>query len=117
MSFLDRVTGFLDDRERVARILFVLGALEGISGVAAGALYGAALASGDPTATFLTVFVPLSALWALFTYLAYRGLASRNPLLAFVFWSFVVFNFFVFPVGTLVAGASVWIRRELGPGR
>lgn len=117
MSFLDHVRGFLDDRERVARILFVLGALEGISGVGAGALYGAALGSGDPMATFLTVFAPLSALWALFTYLAYRGLASRNFLLAFVFWVYVVFHFFVFPVGTFIAVASVWIRRDLRPGR
>src|SRR5262252_720972 len=97
----------------LSKFTFTLDAILGILSVGGAALYGAALTSGNPWVAFFAVFVPCSALWALFCYGAYKGLTSENAALEVVFWLYVVGNFFVFPVGTVIAGVSIWLWREL----
>lgn len=60
-----------------------------------------------------TTFVPLSAAWSLFCYCAYKGLTSQNIVLKSVFWFHVACNVFIFPVGTGIAGLSIWLWRDL----
>ena len=100
------------NRLLVTRLVFFLGAAVGILSIGGAALYGATFSSANVWQAFLTTFVPCAALWALFCYAAYQGFSSRNPILKCVFWLYVVFNVFVFPVGTAIAGVSVWLWRE-----
>lgn len=100
----------------MAKFVFSLDALLGILSVGGAALYGAAYASGNMWTTFLAIFVPFAVLWALLCYGAYKGLTSEKAVLKFVFWSYVVGNVFGFPVGTAIAGVSIWLWRDLRRG-
>jgi len=104
---------FLNNRSKVAQSIFSLDAVLGILSIGGAALYGAAYSSGKAWPAFLAIFVPCAVLWALFCYGAYRGLTSDNIILKFVFWLYVVGNVFVFPVGTAIAGVSIWLWRDL----
>jgi hypothetical protein len=106
----------MDNRIRVAKFVFSLDAVLGILSVGGAALYGAAYASGKMWTTFLAIFVPFAVLWAFFCYGAYKGLTSEKAVLKFVFWSYVVGNVFGFPVGTAIAGVSIWLWRDLRRG-
>ena len=101
------------NRIRVAKFVFSLDAVLGILSVGGAALYGVALTSGNKWTAFFAPFVPIAALWALFCYLAYKGLTSENAVLKFVFWLNVVGNVFGFPVGTAIAGVSIWLWRDI----
>ncbi|MBK7976374.1 MAG: hypothetical protein IPK07_24920 [Deltaproteobacteria bacterium] len=103
----------LGDRLLLARLIFGADAVLGVGTIAAAALYGAALSTGSAKATFAGTFVPLAALWVLFCRLAYAGLTSERLALKILFWAHVVGHFFALPVGTLIAGTSVWIWRDL----
>ena len=103
----------MSDRITVAKLLFSLDAVLGILGAGGGALYAAALSSGNVWAAFLAIFVPSALLWSLFCYLAYKGLTAENVVLKVVFWSFVVGHVLVFPVGTAIAGVCIWLWRDL----
>lgn len=103
----------MDNHMRVAKFVFSLDAILGILSIGGAALYGAAFASGDAWTAFFAIFVPFSVLWALFCHLAYKGLTSEKAVLKFVFWSHVVGNAFGFPIGTAIAGVSIWLWREL----
>lgn len=104
---------FLEDRIRVAKFVYFLDAFMGILSIGGAALYGAAFSSGNVWTTSLTIFVPCAVLWSLFCYAAYKGLTSESAALKCVFWVHVVGNALGFPVGTVIAGVSVWLRREL----
>ena len=118
----------MKNRIRVAKFMFSLGALLGILSAFYGSAYIAALTSDSGphpkeawTTTLLIIFVPVSVLWSSFCYLAYKGLTSNKTILKFIFWFYVVWNVFVFPIGTVIAGVSVWLWRDLkrqniGPG-
>ena len=101
------------DRITVAKLTFSLDAVLGILGAGGAALYGAAYSSGNVWTTFLTIFVPSAMLWPLFCYSAYKGLTSQHVVLKVVFWLFVVLHVFPFPVGTAIAGVSIWLWRDL----
>ena len=103
----------MNNRVRVAKFVFSLDAVLGILSIGGAALYGAAVTSGNAWVTFLAIFVPFSVLWSSFCYWAYKGLTSEKPILKFVFWSNVVGNVFGFPVGTAIAGVSIWLWRDL----
>lgn len=104
----------MNNRIRLARFTFSLGAILGILGIGAAWIYGVSYSrQPDFLPTFFSIFLPLAALWSLFCYGAYRGLTSRKSILKFVFWFFVVFHFFCFPVGTAISGVSVWLWRDL----
>lgn len=105
---------FLEDRTRLARILFGLDAAMGVLAIASAALYGAALTSGNRWVAFFGMLLPLSALWMLLCFGAYKGLTRGHALLQILFWVYVVGNFFAFPVGTAISAASIWLWRELG---
>ena len=107
------MTKFLKDRIRVAKVIFGLDAVLGILSIGAAALYVAALTSGNAWAAFLATLVPFAALWSSFCYCAYKGLTSEKAVLKVVFWLYVVGNVFVFPVGTAIAGVSIWLLRDL----
>jgi len=100
-------------RVRVAQFVFSLDAVLGILSIGGAALYGAALSSGKAWTAFLAIFVPFALLWSLFCYGAYKGLTSEKAALKFVFWSNVVGNVFGFPVGTAIAGVSIWLWRDV----
>jgi hypothetical protein len=97
----------------VAQLVFSLDAVLGIFAVGGAALYGATFTSGNVWTAFFATFVPFAALWTLFCYGAYKGLTGKNAVLKIVFWSHVVGNVFVFPVGTAISGVSIWLWREL----
>ena len=102
-------------RIRIARFTFSFDAVLGVLAVAGACLYAAAYnrhAAVWPL--ILTVFVPFSLLWSLFCYGAYKGLTSERTALKFVFWCHVVLNAFSFPIGTVIAGVSIWLWRGLG---
>lgn len=101
------------DRSRVAKFVFSLDAFLGILSIGGAALYTATYSSGNVWTTSLAIFVPFSVLWALFCYWAYQGLTSEKVVLKCVFWSHVVGNAFGFPVGTAIAGVSIWLWRDL----
>ena len=101
------------NRIRIAQFLFALDGLLGIASIGAAALYGAAWSSGNVWTAALTIFVPCAALWSLLCYGAYKGLTSSNKALNALFWIIVVGNAIGFPVGTAIAGAYVWLWREL----
>lgn len=101
------------DRIKVAKLTFSLSAVLGTLSAGGAALYGAAYSSGNVWTVFPAIFVPSAMLWSLFCYLAYKGLTSQNALLKVVFWLFVVLHVFPFPVGTAIAGVSIWLWREL----
>lgn len=103
----------MNNRITVAKIIFSLDAAMGIMSIGGAALYGATLTSGNMWTVCLAIFVPFTVLWSLFCYLAYQGLTSEKAVLKFVFWSHVVGNAFGFPVGTAIAGVSIWLWREL----
>ena len=104
----------MNNRIKVAKLIFSLGAVLGILSAGGGVLYGAALGPRSAMwTTFLATFVPVAVLWSLFCYLAYKGLTSERAVLKFVFWTFVVFNLFVFPIGTGISGVSIWLWRDL----
>jgi hypothetical protein len=103
----------MSNRIRVAKFVFSLDAVLGILSIGGAALYGAAFTSGNAWTSFIAVFVPLSVLWAAFCYWAYKGLTSEKAILKLVFWSYVVGNVFGFPVGTAIAGVSIWLWRDL----
>jgi len=103
----------MNDRLTVAKIMFSVDAVLGILSIGGAALYCAALSSRNVWTTFAAIFVPFAVLCALFCYWDYKGLRSEKTVLKFVFWSYVVGNFFVFPVGTIIAGASIWLWRDL----
>lgn len=95
--------------------LFSLDAVLGILSIGGAALYGAAYSSKPVWAAFLPIFLPFSALWALFCYGAYKGLTSTNAFLNVVFWLFVVGHIVGFPVGTAISGVCIWLWRSLSP--
>ena len=100
------------DRVTVARFIYSLDAFLGILAVAGACLYGAAYNPHASVWTIvLTTFVPFSALWAAFCYGAYKGLASDNAFLKFMFWFHVGCNVFAFPIGTAIAGVAIWLWR------
>lgn len=102
----------MNHRIRVAKLVFSLDAVLGNLSVGGAALYGAAFTSGNPWTAFLAIFVPFATLWSMFCYWAYRGLTSEKAVLKFVFWSYVVVNALGFPVGTAIAGVSIWLWRD-----
>lgn len=102
---------FLEDRIRIAKILYGLDAVLGVFTAGAVALHGAAWSTTKGWTPFVAIFVPASLLWLLLCYGAYRGLTSRNILLKAVFWLHVAFNVFPFPVGTAIAGVAIWLWR------
>lgn len=103
------------DRETFARIVFCIGAAMGVLSAGAGALYAAAMGSSGTAfwIQFVAIWAPVAALWMLFCYGAYRGLASRNVALRVVFWLFVLFHVFVFPIGTAISAACLWLSRDM----
>ncbi len=105
----------MSDCIRLARYLFSLDAVLGIFAIGGAALYGTAYSSHGVWATFLSIFMPSSALWALFCYGAYKGLTSPNAFSRLLFWLFVVGHVFAFPVGTAISSACVWLWRKLPP--
>ena len=97
-----------------ASALFGFSALVGVVVIGAGALSGAAWAPNARVwIVFAQVFIPAASVWLAFSYGAYKGLASDNAGLRFLFWANVGVMFFIFPVGTAVAAAMVWLWREL----
>ena len=106
---------FLEDRIRVAKVLFGFDAVSGALSVAGAALYGAALGSGNAWLTFLGILVPFALLWSLICWCAYRGLTTGGIGFQVVFWLFVAGHLFAFPVGTAIAGLCLWLWRELHP--
>ena len=100
-------------RIKVARFVFALDAILGILSIGGAALYGAAFTSENVWTAFLAIFVPFAVLWSLFCYWAYKGLTSDKAVLKVVFWLYVVGNAFGFPVGTAIAGVSIWLWRDL----
>ena len=104
----------MNNRIRVAQFMFSLDAVLGILAVGAACLYGAAYNRHAGLLTiFLTIFVPLAVLWSSFCYCAYKGLTSENAVLKFLFWFYVVCNALGFPIGTAIAGVSIWLWRDL----
>jgi hypothetical protein len=103
----------MNDRIRMAKFVFSLDAVLGILSIGGAALYGAAFTSGNAWTEFFIIFVPFSVLWSSFCYWAYKGLTSQKAVLKFVFWSNVVGNVCGFPVGTAIAGVSIWLWRDL----
>ena len=103
----------LDDRVRIAKVLFGVDAVLGILAIGGAALYGAALTSGNPWVAFFGMLLPLSALWLLLCYVAYQGLTTGHGVAKIVFWLYVTGNFFAFPTGTAISGLSIWLWREL----
>jgi hypothetical protein len=103
----------MNDRVKLAKYLFSLDAVLGILSIGGAALYGAAYSSKSVWVAFFPVFVPFSALWALFCYGAYKGLTSPNAFSKVVFWLFVVGHVAAFPVGTAISGACIWLWRGL----
>ena len=106
---------FMNDRVRLAKYLFSLEAALGILSIGGAALFGAAYSSKSMWLAFPLIFVPFSALWALFCYGAYKGLTSPNVFSNLVFWLFVVGHLFAFPIGTAISGACIWLWRDLSP--
>jgi hypothetical protein len=104
---------FMRDRVRLAKLLFSVDAVLGILSIGGAALYGAAYSSKSLWMAFLPVFVPFSVLWALFCYGAYKGLTSPNAVSKVLFWLFVAGHAVGFPIGTAIAGACIWLWREL----
>jgi len=107
----------MNDRVRLAKLLFSVDAALGILSIGGAALYGAAYSSKSLWTAFLPVFVPFSALWVLFCYGAYKGLTSPNAFSKVLFWLFVAGHAVGFPIGTAIAGACIWLWRELSRGR
>jgi hypothetical protein len=105
-------TKLMADPVRLARHLFSFDAVLGISSIGAAVLYGAAYSSKSLWVAFLPIFVPSSALWALFCYGAYRGLVGTDAFSKAVFWLFVIGHSIAFPIGTAIAGMCIWLRRE-----
>ena len=103
----------MENRIKVAKFVFSLDGLLGVLSIGGAALYGATFKSGNVWMAFLPIFVPFSLLWALFCYSAYKGLTSENAVLKFVFWANVAGNKFASPVGTAIAGVSIWLWRDL----
>ncbi len=110
----------MKNRIKVAKFMFSLGALLGILSAGGAGLYAVAYTPGSGTppikealTTFLIIFVPVSVLWSSFCYLGHKGLTSNKTILKFKFWFYVVWNVFVFPIGTVIAGVSVWLWRDL----
>jgi len=103
----------MNSRIRVAKFVFSLDAVLGILSIGGAALYGAAFTSGKAWTAFVAIFLPFAVLWSSFCYWAYKGLTSEKAVLKFVFWSYVVGNVFGFPVGTAIAGVSIWLWRDL----
>jgi hypothetical protein len=103
----------MNNRIRVAKLIFSLDAVLGILAVGGACLYAAAYNRHAGLLTCLPIFVPLAVLWSSFCYWAYKGLTSEKAVLKFVFWSYVVCNVFSFPIGTGIAGVSIWLWRDL----
>ena len=104
----------MNNRIKVAKFIFSLDALLGILAVGAACLFGAAYNRHAPLLPiFLTIFLPLAVLWSVFCYCAYKGLTSEKAVLKFVFWFYVVCNVLSFPIGTAIAGVSIWLWRDL----
>ena len=104
---------FFDDRIRIAKYLYLLEAVLGVLAIAGAALYGAALSTRNFWPAFLPIFALCSVLWTLFCFGVYKGLTSDPLIFKIFFWGNVVFNVFVFPVGTAISGVSIWLWREL----
>ena len=102
------------NRIKVARFMFSIDAVLGILAVGAACLFGAAYNRHAPLLPiFLTIFLPLAVLWSLLCYGAYKGLTSEKFILKIVFWFHVACNVLSFPIGTAVAGVSIWLWRDL----
>lgn len=108
--------GLLADRVWLARVLFSIDAVLGILVAGAAALSGAAWTSANPRQVFVAILIPLAIIWIAVCYGAYKGVTTRRPVLLAVFWVCVIVNLPTFPIGTAIAGASVWLWRELKPG-
>ncbi|MSR11406.1 MAG: hypothetical protein EXR84_06340 [Gammaproteobacteria bacterium] len=97
------------ERVRVAQAVFSLNAVLGILTIGGAALYAAAFTSENAWTAFFVTLVPFLVLWALFCYGAYKGLTSANTILKFVLWSYIAWNVFTFPAGTIIAGVTFWL--------
>lgn len=106
----------IQDRGLLARLLFGIEGVIGAFGIGAAAFYGAAMTTGNAWVAFFGILIPFLPLWALFCYGAYRGLTSDNLFQRVLFWLFVTGHVFVFPVGTVISGALIWLRREWRKG-
>lgn len=105
------------ERSRIVLFAYSAGAILGLAGIVQGALFAAVSTSGSPWMAFLATVVIGGALWAGFTFGAYEGLTSPRLWLKFVFWLYVTFNIFAFPVGTAVSAALIWSWRTERLGR
>jgi len=101
---------------KLAKVLFIVNAiLIGVLGGALLGMYGAIFASeGGPDLkqeilAFAVFFFPLSILWSLFCYGAYKGLQSSNIALQVIFWLFIAWNLFAFPIGTIFSLVIIYI--------
>jgi hypothetical protein len=104
----------MTDKIKVAKVMFSIDAILGILVVGAACLFSVAYRRhGGMLPTFLTIFVPLTVLWLSICYWAYKGLTSDKVMLKLVFWFYVICNAISFPIGTAIAGVSIWLRREL----
>ncbi len=103
----------MSDPVRLARYLFSLDTVLGIFSIGGAALFGATYSSHGFWFSVLAIFLPSSALWALFCYGAYKGLTSPNAFTRLLFWLFVVGHVFAIPVGTAISGACIWLWRRL----
>lgn len=101
---------------KLAKVLFIVNAiLIGMLGGALLGMYGAIFASeGGPNLSreilaFAVFFFPISVFWSLFCFGAYKGLQSSNTALQVIFWLFIVWNIFAFPIGTLFSLVIIYI--------
>ena len=101
---------------KLAKVLFIVNAM--MIGVLGGALLGIYAAifmydSGphpkEAVMAFSAFFFPISILWSLFCYGAYKGLQSHRTSLQVIFWLFIIWNLFGFPIGTAFSGAIFYI--------
>ena len=105
----------MKNRIKVAQFTFFIGTFVGVLSADGGALTAAAFSAAQGLQFWiksLVLFVPISILWSSFCYLAYKGFTSNKIILKFIFWLYVVFNVFIFPIGTVIAGVSVWLWRD-----
>lgn len=105
-------------RARLVLLAFSIGAVLAIVAIVEGALFAAANATGSPWLVSVLTVIVVGSIWAAFIYGAYRGLSSSRISLRAMFWMYVVFHVFVFPIGTAVSALLIWLwhTREVPVG-
>ncbi len=98
-------------RARLTLLAFSVGAILAAVAIVEGALFAAVNTTGAPWLVFLLTVIVIGSIWAAFTYGAYKGLSSSRVTLQAVFWLYVVFHVFVFPIGTAVSALLIWLWR------